>query len=65
MQILVRTGCDRTMVSASRVPPSKVDHSSMVPVLCVHGVPHSLCGIAVGTMAREVPRSGGPEPSMQ
>ena len=37
MQILVDTGCDCTMVSASRVLPSKVAHLSMVPVLCVHG----------------------------
>ena len=36
-RILVDTGCDRTMISAGRVLSSKVDHSSVVPILCVHG----------------------------
>ena len=31
------TGCDHTMVLASLVDPSVVDHVSKVPVLCVHG----------------------------
>ena len=37
VRILVDTGCDRTMISAGQVPSSKVDHSTVVPVLCVHG----------------------------
>ena len=37
VQVLVDTGCDHTMVAANWVPPSKVDHSAIVPVLYVHG----------------------------
>ena len=37
VRILVDTGCDRTMISAGQVPASKVDDSTVVPVLCVHG----------------------------
>ena len=35
--MLVDTGCDHTMVLASLVTPSAIDHTSNVPVLCVHG----------------------------
>ena len=37
LQILLDTGCDQTMVLASLVDPSVVDHVSKVPVLRVHG----------------------------
>ena len=37
MQMLVNKGWDHTMVQASLVTPSAVDHTSKVPVLCVHG----------------------------
>ena len=35
--MLVDTGCDRTMVAARLVTPSKVDPHEKVPVLCAHG----------------------------
>ena len=37
VRILVDTGCDCTVISTGQVSSSKVDHSSVVPVLCVHG----------------------------
>ena len=37
VQMLMDTGCDHTMVLASLVTRSAVDHTSKVPVLCVHG----------------------------
>ena len=37
VRILVDTRCDCTMFSAGQVPSLKVDHSTVVPVLCVHG----------------------------
>ena len=36
VRILVYMGCDHTMISAGQVLSPKVDHSSVVPVLCVH-----------------------------
>ena len=47
VRILIDTGCDRTMISTGQVPSSKVDHSTVVPVLCVHGdtpQPGWICG---------------------
>ena len=37
VQMLVDTGCDRTMVSAKLVKTSRVDKGCKVPVLCAHG----------------------------
>ena len=37
VRILVDTACDRTMISAGQVPSSKVDLSTVMPVLYVHG----------------------------
>ena len=37
VQMLMDAGCDHTMVLASLVTLSVVDHGSKAPVLCVHG----------------------------
>ena len=39
VQMLVDTGCDRTIVSATIVKTAKLDPGSKIPVLCVHGIP--------------------------
>ena len=35
-QIIIDTGCDQTMVSASKVRPERVSRGDSVPVLYVH-----------------------------
>ena len=37
VQMLIDTGCDRTIVSADMVRREKMSSASKVPVLCVHG----------------------------
>ena len=37
VQMLIDTGCDRTMVSQRMVKPAQINPDKKVPVLCVHG----------------------------
>ena len=57
VQMLVDTGCDRTIVSATIVKTAKLDPGSKVPVLCVHGdtcfYPTATVKLASGPWSKE------------